>query len=48
VLLRSESGGAVVCIGCNTGSQPAAMALMDGFAQAASRTDGSPMTATAS
>ncbi len=37
----------MVYIGCNTGSQPAAMTLMDGFVRAASRTDGSPLTAAA-
>jgi len=33
-LLRSPAGGAVVYIGCNTGSQPAAMTLMAGFVDA--------------
>lgn len=34
-LLRLSSGGAVAYLGCVTGSQPAAMSLLDGFAQAA-------------
>ncbi len=33
-LLRMPQGGAVVYIGCNTGAQPAALTLMDGFALA--------------
>jgi len=48
ILLRSESGGAVACIGCNTGSQLSAMTLMEGFVRDASCTDGSPLTAAAS
>jgi hypothetical protein len=35
-LVRLETGGAVVYIGCNTGSQPAAMTLMAGLADALS------------
>ena len=34
-LLLAPSGGAVVYIGCNTGSQPAALTLMAGFVNAA-------------
>jgi hypothetical protein len=34
-LLRLPSGGAVAYVGCVTGSQPAAVSLLDGFARAA-------------
>jgi hypothetical protein len=34
-LLRAGPAGAVVYIGCNTGSQPCGMTLMEGFAEAA-------------
>ena len=33
-LLRRSRDGAVVCIGCNTGSQPCALSLVDGFTRA--------------
>jgi len=48
ILLRSESGGAVAYIGCNTASHLSAMTLMDGFVRAGSRTDDQPLTAAAS
>jgi hypothetical protein len=33
-LVRAASGGAVVYIGCNTGAQPCALTLFEGFAEA--------------
>jgi hypothetical protein len=36
-LLKRRAGGAVVYIGCNTGSQPCGLTLLDGFATAVGR-----------
>ncbi len=45
-LLRDGPGGAVVYIGCNTGSQPAALSLMAGFVDALSHPPVTPTSPT--
>lgn len=39
-LLRPAQGGAVAYLGCNTGSQPCALTLMEGFVEALARPQG--------
>lgn len=41
-LLRMPEGGAVAYIGCNTGAQPCALTLLEGFTASAARPAGEP------
>ena len=41
-LLRDGPNGAVAYIGCNTGSQPCGLTLLEGFAKAARRIEAEP------